>query len=145
MIKKPILYIIRGAPGSGKTTYALHLLNKGEIASFCEADRYFENPFSGDYKFDPSKLKEAHEWCRSVIENTMKNEVEMEKNSKVFLARNIAVSNTFTRLWEIQPYIDIADKYGYQVKYIRMTGEFMNVHGVPESKVKEMRNRYEEA
>ena len=54
-----MLILIRGLPGSGKSTMArvkypnhIHL----------EADMYFEDD-KGNYNFDPKKLKEAHKWC----------------------------------------------------------------------------------
>lgn len=84
----PTLYIIRGASGSGKTTYAQWLQDEGRIYDYHEADRYFQNPFLGTpYKFDPSKLKDAHAWCQKCVENDMK------------LYRHVAVSNTFTKWW----------------------------------------------
>lgn len=54
-----MIYIIRGAPGSGKTSLARQILaaNPQGHAIF-EADDYFRT--SDGYKFDASKLQEAH-------------------------------------------------------------------------------------
>lgn len=130
----PTLYIIRGASGSGKTTYAQWLQDEGRIYDYHEADRYFQNPFLGTpYKFDPSKLKDAHAWCQKCVENDMK------------LYRHVAVSNTFTKLWEMEHYIKLAKKYGYDIIVKHMTGEYQNVHGVPSEKVQSMRDGYEKS
>lgn len=121
-----MLYIIRGIPGSGKSTLAK------KIASVvCEADDFFVDP-DGVYRFDPSLLKEAHSACQKKCVTAMQFEVDA-----------IAVANTFTRKWEYQPYINLAKEYGYKVSIIICEGDFGNVHGVPEEKVRRMRERFQ--
>jgi len=48
----------------------------------------------------------------------------------------IAVSNTFTQEWELQPYYELAIKYGYYVTCIVVENRHGNksIHGVPEDK-----------
>jgi len=120
-----ILYLVRGVPGSGKTTYAKTL----GVADHYEADMWFEN--NGGY--DPAKIKLAHEWCQ-------RNAVEAMK-----AGRPCVVSNTFTRLWEMEPYKQAASRFGYEVREVIMRGEWPNTHGVPEDKVRAMRDRFEYA
>lgn len=57
----------------------------------------------------------------------------------------IAVSNTFTQDWEMKPYFELADKYGYQVFSIIVENRHggKNEHGVPEDKLQIMKNRFE--
>ena len=57
----------------------------------------------------------------------------------------IAVSNTFTQEWELQPYYELAIKYGYYVTSIIVENRHggVNQHGVPEDKIELMRNRFE--
>ncbi len=55
----------------------------------------------------------------------------------------IAVSNTFTRQWEIDPYIELAKEYGYKVEIVRMTGNYGSIHNVPESVIQSMQDRFE--
>jgi hypothetical protein len=53
------LLLIRGLPGSGKTTMAKKYAQAGYV--HCEADQYFE--VGGEYRFDGSKLRAAHDDC----------------------------------------------------------------------------------
>jgi tRNA uridine 5-carbamoylmethylation protein Kti12 len=47
------LIIMRGLPGSGKSTRARELQEKGVIHS---TDTYFTNPLTGEYEFDFEKI-----------------------------------------------------------------------------------------
>jgi predicted kinase len=120
------LTLVRGLPGAGKSTFA-KLLGGIHI----EADHYFMK--DGEYKFDASKLKQAHEHCRTSTEGWM-----ME-------GYNIVVSNTFTQEWEMYAYYELAEKYGYRVHSVIVENRHdgINVHGCPVEKVKEMKNRFE--
>ena len=119
------LVLVRGIPGSGKSTFAKLICNQ-----YVEADMFFN--IEGEYMFDPTKLKEAHEWCRNKTEEWMKKDW------------NVAVSNTFTQEWEMEPYFELAKKYGYRTHSIivenRHGGE--NQHEVPEDKINQMVNRF---
>lgn len=129
MLYVPTLTIIRGVPGSGKTTVARKLADEQNALHY-EADMFFET--SSGYKFDPSKLKDAHEWCQERVA------------SALLYRRSVIVSNTFTRLWEMQPYINMSTYPLSAVRVLRCTGRFQNVHGVPDEKVTEMLKRFED-
>jgi len=133
MTKK--LYIVRGVPGSGKSTFALNLVGSDFLV--CEADKYFM--VDGEYKFDGSKLKEAHESCRTLVETYMKDSLVNDQ-----FYREIAVSNTFTQEWEMQPYFDLAEKYGYMVFSIIVENRHggSNQHGVPAEAIQRMKDRF---
>jgi energy-coupling factor transporter ATP-binding protein EcfA2 len=120
------LFLLRGLPGSGKSTLAKSL---GGMQ--IEADKYFMD--GDEYKFDPSKLKEAHAWCQNAVSVWMKSQDK------------IIVSNTFTQAWEMQPYYDLAEKYGYRVYSLIVENRHggVNEHGVPEEKLVQMKNRFE--
>ena len=92
------LHIVRGVPGSGKTTFCKKELH---ITPY-EADDFFM--VNGKYEFKPEQLAQAHKYCQTNVEWAMKSDTQY-----------IAVANTFTRVWEMQPYLDLAEKYGYEV------------------------------
>lgn len=121
------LVIVRGVSGSGKTTFAERFFPK-----VYSADDYFMK--DGEYRFDASKLKRAHNYCYSCVLG------EMMKGTP-----EIAVANTFTREWEFKKYVDLAKDCGYTVFTVivenRHGGE--NVHGVPEETVQAMKDRFE--
>ena len=121
------LILLRGLPGSGKSTLAKSLGGK-----HFEADMYFVR--DGEYNFDVTKLKEAHEWCRSSVGGLMINEEP-----------KLVVSNTFTQEWEMKPYFDLARNYGYRVHSLIVENRHggINEHGVPEEKLEQMKNRFE--
>ena len=121
------LYLLRGLPGAGKSTLARSL-----GGSYIETDHYFQ--YEGKYEFDASKLKEAHAWCQNVVEVRMTNKIA-----------KIAVSNTFTQEWEMQPYYDLAEKYGYRVYSLVVENrhEGINSHSVPQETLDKMKNRFE--
>ena len=113
------LTIIRGPSGSGKTTFAAEVQGLANGPCF-EADMYFMK--DGEYLFEPSKLKQAHGWCQSEAERQMK------------FGYDIVVSNTFTTEWEMKPYLDLAEKYGYTVFTVVVEKRHTNAntHNVPE-------------
>ena len=131
------LYIVRGIPGSGKSTFAKKLV--GHDFLVCEADKYFINKETGEYKFDVSKIKDAHKFCQDTVETYMKDSLV---NNQFY--REIAVSNTFTQEWEMDQYFKLAKEYGYTVFSIVVENRHggTNVHNVPEDKIEQMKNRF---
>ena len=120
------LFLLRGLPGAGKSTLA-----KSMGGRYAEADQYFME--DGEYKFDASKLKDAHGWCQSIVESYLRNGFE-----------KVIVSNTFTQEWEMKPYYELAEKYGYRVYSLVVENRHngLNMHGVPTDKIEQMRKRF---
>lgn len=123
-----MLYLIRGLPGSGKSTMASHL-RRSLPAKHFEADMYFIK--NGKYIFDRKLLFAAHQWC---LQETRK---ALESNF------NVVVSNTFTTFKEIEPYVELAKELKVMFNVICMENTFQSVHNVPEETIERMRNRWE--
>lgn len=81
----------------------------------------------GVYTYDKSKIADAHQWCFS---ETVKALTDGE---------NVIVANTFTKLWEIKPYLALKP-----TKIFRCTGNYENIHNVPDGIVKQMAIRFED-
>lgn len=127
---KPTLYLIRGLPGSGKSTFANTIaMNIG--ASHFEADQWMLDDL-GEYKFDPSKLAFAHNEC--------------QVNTKMVLntGYNVVVSNTSTTEKEVQVYSDIAKEVGANFVSLIVENRHGNssVHAVPEETLDAMKKRF---
>jgi len=126
------LFLLRGLPGSGKSTLA-----KSLGGFHVEADMYFIN--DGEYKFDGSKIKDAHEWCQNEVNTAM------ILNHTTGVNKRIVVSNTFTQEWEMKSYTDLAESYDYRVYSLIVENRHggVNEHGVPKDKLEQMKNRFE--
>jgi predicted kinase len=129
------LILLRGLPGSGKTTLAQIILqlrstDEPEILS---ADDFFEDK-EGDYNFDPTKLKEAHNYCQFRCSERMRQQ-----------KAKIVVANTFTQEWEMDEYFKMAERYNYRIHTVVVENRHgnENIHGVPEDKLQQMKNRFQ--
>lgn len=91
------LLIIRGLPGSGKTTMAKKYKDRGYRHH--EADHCFENA-NGEYNFNPDKIGEAHARCFSRSDNDLSN------------GYSVVVSNTFIKKSDMTPYEKSAKSRG---------------------------------
>lgn len=112
--------VIRGLPGSGKSTMGGWMVENGEADEIIEADQYFLD--DGD-----SDIREAHIDCRKRT---------FERLSQ---GKNIVVANTFVYRWQMQPYLDYCRENGINVKVICLYNSGLTplqlhgrcVHGVP--------------
>ena len=129
------LILLRGIPGSGKSSL-------GEIILYCpgsntpdvlSADNFFMDD-KGNYNFDATKLKQAHNDCQQKCAERMKLEIS-----------RIVIANTFTEKWEMDAYYQMAERYKYRVHTVIVENrhESKNVHGVPDEKLEQMKNRFE--
>ncbi len=128
------LILLRGLPGSGKSTLAKIILqlrstDEPEVLS---ADDFFINE-NGEYDFDSQKIKEAHNYCQFRCSERMRQQ-------KV----RIVVANTFTQEWEMDEYFKMAERYNYRVHTVVVENRHgnENVHGVPEDKLQQMKDRF---
>lgn len=87
----------------------------------------------GQYMFDATKLGDAHKDCLWRVTDALDGGLDA------------IVSNTFTRQWEMQPYIDYCINRKYDYTIIKAEGRFQNVHNVPEEALQRMKERWEDA
>jgi hypothetical protein len=89
---------------------------------------------NSEYKFDPSKLKDAHNWCRHKVMDAMKNDEPV-----------VVVSNTFTQEWEMESYKLLSEELGYTIFTLIVENRHggKNTHGVPDDKIQAMKDRFE--
>jgi hypothetical protein len=118
------LILIRGLPGSGKSTIARSLRLGGYL--HFEADMYFE--VDGKYVYDASRIRDAHQWCQHSVREALRMNVK------------VVVSNTFTRLQELMPYFQMTDK----IRIVEATGSWKNQHDVPIERIRDMSARWEQ-
>lgn len=121
------MILVRGLPGSGKSTVANSMANA--YTCHLEADMYFDS--DGEYKFDPSKLGLAHQWCQEQCVHQLN------------INRNVIISNTFTMKTELRPYFEIAKQFNIVPAVIHCQNNFGSIHNVPEETLKKMRDRWE--
>jgi len=121
------LIIVRGIPGSGKSSFA-SLLGR----AICTADDWHIR--KGVYDWKPENVGKAHDWCQRKCRRFMKAGIE-----------RIIIANTSTTKKEFNPYIQMAKHYGYKVYSVitenRHGGE--SLHEVPETTLEKMKNRFE--
>jgi predicted kinase len=126
MQDKSIL-LLRGLPGSGKSTFASLLAGTDGFLVY-SLDEFFTND-EGEYRFDYKKNHLAYQQCQTNTENAMKSN-----------APKILVDQTFALLWEIQPYLDLARKYNYRVFVCTMENRHngTNVHLIADEQLLKM-------
>lgn len=93
--------ILSGVSGSGKSSFANGLGRTYKVS----ADYFFL--VSGEYRFDPAKLADAHAFCFRSFLSAMREGFE-----------TIVVDNTNTTAVEIAPYVLGAQAHDYSVQII---------------------------
>ena len=133
-IGKKIVFIMRGVPGSGKSTIAKEIAHPDGVIH--STDSYFEE--NGEYTFDPSKLGENHEKNFQSFQKSLSGEKPI-----------VVVDNTNIKRSHFEKYIDAAKEKGYLVHEVAVPtpnpkeAAERNLHGVSQDVIKRMIDEYE--
>lgn len=150
--------ILRGIPGAGKSTwFEKNFLNEfhESRAAICSADDFFKVAYPKEdgsgydlvYKFDPTKLGEAHKFCMSRFLHCTKEPHLFPglpgELSVTHQVEEVVVDNTNIRLWEFSGYVQVARARGYDVEVVQIdcdpeVAAARCVHGVPAKKIRDM-------
>lgn len=125
------LYLIRGLPGSGKSTFAATLADSLDCNHY-EHDQYLFTE-EGEYLWTEKRMAYAFRQCLRDTEATM---IEGEP---------VVVSNVFPTGRAMKNYRKLAEKYGYRITYIVVENRRggVNIHNVPEEALADMRKAFQ--
>lgn len=136
------LVLVRGLPGSGKSTLAKKIRDhfndtRGFAPFHYEADKYWVRP-DGFYDFNPRRLQDAHEWCREKVQAGVIHDA-LDPEPYAFTV----VSNTFTTLKEMQPYLSML-KNVKDIRVIHCTQNYGSIHDIPVHTIHKMGQRWQD-
>jgi len=128
----PSLILLRGLPGSGKTTLARQLSENGKY-SVCAIDDFFTDALTGKYWFEFEKNHLAYKQCEARVKEQMQLGAE-----KIF------VDNTFTLEWEMKSYFKLAAEFKYRMHVVTVENRHggKNVHGISHAQLEKMAEKY---
>lgn len=125
------LCIVRGLPGSGKSEITALLSENGKYPVF-SIDDYFTGA-DGLYHFRHTENHLAYAQCEERCREAMRG-----GHTKIFL------DNVFSMEWEMQPYLEMAEEYGYRVHVLTAENRHggTNVHGVTREQLEKMAAKF---
>ena len=121
------LILVRGLPGSGKSTFV-----RNNFPNILHLENDFYHYHNGKYEFHPAFQKSAVEWCLRTLDSALK------------CGMDVVVSNTYTRKQFIDGVKWYANKYKADFKVYRMTGDYGNIHSVPQDVLERMKSGFED-
>ena len=132
MVKR--LFILRGIPGSGKSTISRRLAEKHPGIVISERDKFYINPENGKYEWAPEKVPIARQKQLLEIEEAL-------KSGKSAIADSLHLMHS-----QYDPLLDIAERTGARpiiidVPFNKATPELYasrNLHGVPLNQIENM-------
>lgn len=111
------LILVRGIPGSGKSTFAKQFKDCVHVESdqFCMQGEKFV--------WNESEHKANQMRCWNMAKENLEH------------GKDVVVAATFTTKEKIAPYLELGKSCKANILIFRMTGEFKNVHGVADTKI----------
>lgn len=98
-----LLIIVRGPSGSGKSHITEEIKKQFNAPVFSSDEFWMQG---GQYNFDIEYIGDAHAW------NVQRAEKAMAGDEPV-----VIIDNTNSAFWEMKPYVELAQKHGYQVEF----------------------------
>lgn len=123
---KTQLLLIRGLPGTGKSTMAKSVVLRGYFDIHFEADMFHME--RGKYNYYPARATAAHHWCLEAARVMLHND------------KRVVVANTFVTIDSLAPFM----RLGFNVAVAEAKGAYTSTHNVPSEVVEQMRSRWEE-
>lgn len=119
------LVLVRGAPGSGKSTIGAAIADEMQAEQF-ENDAFFTDE-NGVYRYVAEQHAEAKNHCLA------------QTIAALASGKSVVVANTFTTMTELQPYLDLEVSTMIVETYM----QFPNAHDVPDAVVEVKRATFE--
>lgn len=126
------LIVLRGLPGTGKSTRAKQMqeqfLAEGKTAAHYEADMYLVGE-DGVYRFDPDRSHTAHEWCKRMAAESLDT------------CDAVIVANTNLTEQEMLVWKMLAEEKHAKLEVYHLKAVYGSIHNVPEDVIEQMRAR----
>lgn len=123
-----VLYIIRGLPGSGKSTLGEQLCPGRSF----QDDDYWTGP-DGVYRYDPETTEQANRHCYNQVRTAMTDPSQQP----------VAVCCPFVRKSDYASYLQLCKELGWQAFVVVCLNEYGDVHDVQPSSRARMIERWE--
>ncbi|XP_061164864.1 2',3'-cyclic-nucleotide 3'-phosphodiesterase-like [Saccostrea echinata] len=138
--KSNTIFIMRGVPGSGKSTIARALKRVYPYAVLCSADDYFMK--GSEYIYRSDDLGSAHRFCQEKATEAVRNGANV-----------IIIDNTNIKRWEMKFYLDLARQQKYHIVLVQPKTDWKdnprllaskNSHNVDEETIRQKIKGFEE-
>ena len=125
------LILLRGLPGSGKTTLAKELSENGKYPVF-SVDDFFTSS-NGNYNFEFEKNHLAYKQCEENTKASMQKAIP-----KIF------IDNVFSLEWELEPYFKLASEFNYEIFVLTVENRHKghNIHQISDEQIQKMAQKY---
>ena len=139
-MSNPTLTLVRGLPGSGKSTYAKKAMEikYGKTPTkwdkkhvLYEADQFFIAD-NGQYNYDQPFIAIAHDWCFSSTVKALKD------------GYDVWVANTFCNFQEMERYLGLGEIIpNLNIEVYVCKNKFKSIHNVPDGVIEKMKARWQ--
>jgi predicted kinase len=142
-----VLIVLRGLPGSGKTTFAGNLCKQAADLGMCKpeicsSDFFFEKE-DGSYEYNPRDIGASHRWSQTELSDMIEDGISY-----------IILDNINSQSWEAKRYVEPAVNNGYHVEIVEVLSPWCknfdelekrclaNGHNVPVESIRKMAKKW---